>query len=138
MSYCKLTICFETPYWIGLFEAEDEAGYRAAKHIFGAEPTDPEVGEFLRDHWNELRFTEDLQVEKTEGRKINHKRMQRIISKEIARNVRKGTKAQQALSEQREASKIERKQQSKAEREAEKQTRFEKRTEKRKQKHRGH
>lgn len=138
MSYCKLTICFEKPFWIGLVETEDESGYQVAKHVFGPEPTDPEVGEFIRDNWEELRFTEGLQVEKTEGKKINHKRMQRIIAKEIAAHARKGTKAQQALAEQREVNKVEKQQRSKAQREAEKQERYTKRTEKRKQKHRGH
>lgn len=138
MSYCKLTICFEKPFWIGLVEVEDESGYQVAKHVFGSEPSDPEVGEFIREHWRELRFTDELQVEKTEGKKINHKRMQRIIAKEIAAHARKGTKAQQALAEQRETNKSERKKKSKAEREAEQKERFAKRTEKRKQKHRGH
>lgn len=138
MSYCKLTICFENPFWIGLVETEDEGDYQVARHVFGPEPTDPEIIEFIRDNWNELRFTAELQVEKTEGRKINHKRMQRIIAKEIAAHARKGTKAQQALSEQRETNKLEKQKQSKEQREAEKAERFEKRTEKRKQKHRGH
>lgn len=138
MSYCKLTICFEKPFWIGLVETEDEGVYQVAKHTFGPEPTDPEIGEFIHDHWNELRFTDELQVEKTEGKKINHKRMQRMINKEIAAHARKGTKAQQALAEQREMNKQDKQQRTKAEREAEKQERFDKRTEKRKQKHRGH
>ena len=128
MSYCKLTICFESPYWIGIVESEDDSCYQAAKHIFGAEPTDPEIGEFIRDHWNELSFTSDFQVEKTEGRKINHKRMQRLISKEIAAHSSRGTKAQQALSKQREENKQASRRQSKVEREAEKQERFTQRT----------
>lgn len=138
MSYCKLTICFESPFWIGLVETEDEEGYQAAKHTFGAEPSMPEIEEFIRDHWRELRFTEHLQVEKTGGKKINHKRMQRIIAKEIETHARKGTKAQQALAEQREAGKLEKQQKTKAMREAEQKERFAQRTEKRKQKHRGH
>lgn len=138
MSYCKLTICYESPFWIGLIETENDDGYRVARHVFGDEPTDPQIFEFIRDHWNDLCFTEELKIEKPEGRKINHKRMQRLISKEIAANARRGTKAQQALAQQREADKLERRQQSKAQREAEKQERFAKRQEKRKQKHRGH
>lgn len=139
MSYCKLTICFEAPFWIGLVESEDDDGsYQVAKHTFGPEPTDPEVGVFIHDHWDELHFTNCLQVEKTSGRKINHKRMQRIIEKEIAANACRGTKAQQAIAEERESDKLEKKRCSKEVREAEAQVRFEQRTEKRKQKHRGH
>lgn len=138
MSYCKLTICYDSPFWIGLIETEDDGSYQVARHVFGPEPTDPEIELFIHDNWNELKFTEGLLIEKTEGKKINHKRMQRIIKKEIAAHARKGTKAQQALSEQREAHKVEKKERSKAQREAEKQERFEKRSAKRKQKHRGH
>lgn len=139
MSYCKLTICFEAPFWIGLVESEDDEGnYQAAKHVFGSEPTDPEVGMFIHDHWSELRFTDRLQVEKAGGRKISHKRMQRIIEKEIATHAQRGTKAQQAIAEGREADKVERKQRSKEAKEAESRANFEQRAEKRKQKHRGH
>lgn len=138
MSYCKLTIRFEMPYWIGFVEVEDDADYRIAKHFFGTESSNSEIGEFIREHWDELRFTSKLQVEKTEGKKINYKRMQRIITKEIAQHAHRGTKAQQALSKQYKANKLKKKQLSKFDREVEEQKRFEKRTEKRKQKHRGH
>jgi hypothetical protein len=138
INYCKLTICFENPFWIGLVETESEGDYQVAKHVFGSEPSDPEVEEFIREHWQELHFTEALQVEKTEGKKLNHKRMQRVIAKEIAAHARKGTKAQQALSEERESNKLERRNESKSQREAEQKERFNKRTERRKQKHRGH
>ena len=103
MSYCKLTICFETPFWIGLVETEDNEGnYQVAKHAFGPELTDPIIEEFIHDQWSTLHFTAALQVEKTGGKKINHKRMQRIIAKEIVANARHGAKAQQAIAKERE------------------------------------
>ena len=138
MNKCKLTICFEEPFWVGLVETEDEEVYNIARHVFGSEPTDPEVLEFIRTEWNSLRFTVDLHIEKRVGRKMNYKRMRRIIEKEIAANARRGTRAQQAIAEQREANKAEREVRSKTQREAEVQERFDKRTEKRKQKRRGH
>lgn len=139
MSYCKLTICFEAPFWIGLAESEDDnGGYQVARHVFGPEPSDPDIGVFIHEHWNELHFTSQLQVQKTSGKKMNHKRMQRVIAKEVAANARRGTKAQQALSEERVANKAERQQRSKEAKEAEAEARFDQRTEKRKQKHRGH
>lgn len=137
-SSCKLTICFEDPFWVGLVEVEEGDVYRVARYVFGPEPTLPEIEAFIRAHWRELRFTADLQVEKKGGKKINPKRMRRIIEKEMARNATHGTKAQQALAEQREANKVERKAQSKAERDAERERRFQQRSAKRKEKHRGH
>lgn len=135
---CKLTICFEDPFWVGLVEIEEDGAYRVARHVFGPEPTLPEIEVFIRTHWRELRFTAELQVEKRGGRKINPKRMRRIIEREMARNATRGTKAQQALAEQREANKVERKTQSKIERDAERDRRFQQRCAKRKEKHRGH
>lgn len=138
MSLCKLTICFENPFWIGLVETEDDGAYRVARHVFGPEPTQPEVEQFIADHWNELKFTADLQVEKRGGQKINPKRMRRIIEREIAVNARRGTKAQQAIAEDREAYKSERKAETKAQKKAAEQAAFAQRCAKRKQKHRGH
>ena len=66
MSLCKLTVRFEEPFWVGLVECEDGDGYSVAKHVFGAEPTTPEVFDFIRDHWNDLRFTHEVQVEAKE------------------------------------------------------------------------
>lgn len=137
-SSCKLTICFEDPFWIGLIETWEGDAYRVARHVFGAEPTDPQVEQFVREHWRDLRFTAALQIEKRGGAKINPKRLHRIIEREIAANARRGTKAQQALAEQREAAGLARKEKSREQREAEKQLKFEKRTEKRKEKRRGH
>lgn len=138
MSSVKLTICFEGPFWIGLIETEDEGDLRIARHVFGSEPTDPEVFAFIHAKWRALKFTQDLRVEKHGGRKMNHKRLQRAIEKEIAANTRRGTKAQQALAEQRETNKEERQMSSRARRDAEKRERFEQKAEKRKRKKRGH
>lgn len=137
-SLCKLTICFEDPFWIALVETEGDEGYRVARHVFGPEPSDPEVELFIHEHWNELHFSEALQVEKRGGNKINPKRMRRIIEREVAANARRGTKAQQALAEQREASRAERRAESKLQREARGKALFAQKQEKRKQKHRGH
>lgn len=138
MSSIKLTICFENPFWVGLVETEDNGSFRVARHVFGSEPTDPQVLAFIHASWNTLRFTQDIQIEKRGGRKMNHKRLQRAIEKEIAAHARRGTKAQQALAEQRETNKEERRISSRARRDAEKRERFEQRAEKRKRKKRGH
>ena len=138
MSLCKLTVCFEEPFWIGLIEKEDDGAYSVAKHVFGAEPTTPEVFSFVCDHWNDLRFTHDVQVEVRQSKRINPKRLQRMIEKEMKANARLGTKAQQTLAEQREMAIEASKALSRERRDELKREQFAKRTEKRKQKHRGH
>lgn len=138
MSMSKLTVRFEDPFWVGIIEVESEGDYRVARHVFGAEPTTPEVLRFVCDKWRELRFTDGIQVQVEQAKRVNPKRLRRMIEKEIRSSARRGTKAQQALAEQREAAKGESEALSRARREEQRRERFAKKTEKRKQKHRGH
>ena len=133
----KLTVLFEDPFWIGLYEREDNGRYEVCKITFGAEPKDYEVQEFLMKNWSKLRFSPSIEAEISTDKRINPKRMQRLIQKQVA-DTGIGTKAQQALKLQQEQGKFERKTRSREQREAEKQLQFELRQEKRKEKHRGH
>ena len=137
MSMSKLTVRFEDPFWVGIIEVESEGDYRVARHVFGAEPTTPEVLRFVCDKWRELRFTDGIQIQVEQAKRVNPKRLRRMIEKEIRSSARRGTKAQQALAEQREAAKGESEALSRARREERRRERFAKRTEKRKRKHRG-
>lgn len=137
MSMSKLTVRFEDPFWVGIIEVEDEEGYRVARHVFGAEPTTPEVLRFVCDKWRELRFTDGIRIQVEQAKRVSPKRLRRMIEKEIRSSARRGTKAQQALAEQREAAKGESEALSRARREERRRERFAKRTEKRKRKHRG-
>lgn len=137
MGMSKLTVRFEDPFWVGVIEVEDEGGYRVARHVFGAEPTTPEVLRFVCDRWRELRFTDSIQIQTEQAKRINPKRLRRMIEREIKSSARRGTKAQQALAEQREAAKEAGRARSRACREERRRERFAKRTEKRKRRHRG-
>ena len=44
----RLTVFFEEPFWVGVFEQETDGVIRAARVVFGAQPTDAEVFEFVR------------------------------------------------------------------------------------------
>ncbi|MDE7157454.1 MAG: YjdF family protein [Lachnospiraceae bacterium] len=46
-SKSSLTILFENPFWIGLYERIDGDRYEVCKSTFGAEPKDYEVYDFL-------------------------------------------------------------------------------------------
>lgn len=137
MSMSKLTVRFEDPFWVGIIEVESEGDYRVARHVFGAEPTTPEVLRFVCDKWRELRFTDGIQIQVEQAKRVNPKRLRRMIEKEIRSSARRGTKAQQALAEQREAAKGKGEAVSRARREERRREGFAKKTEKRKQKHRG-
>ena len=124
---CSLTILFEDPFWIGLYERFDEDKYEVCKITFGAEPKDYEVYEFLLKNWGKLQFSPPIKTELAEERKINPKRQNRGI----------GTKAQQALKLQHEQNKLARKTKSREQREAEQERQYALRQEKKKAKHRG-
>ena len=132
----SLTILFENPFWIGLFERIDGNKYEVCKITFGAEPKDYEVYDFLLKNWHKLKFSPPVKTEKIEERKINPKRMQREINSQLE-NKGIGTKARQALKLQHEQGKLERKVKSREQKEAEKERQFALRQEKKKEKHRG-
>ncbi|MBW7571900.1 YjdF family protein [Caproiciproducens faecalis] len=136
-SVSTLTILFEAPFWIGLYERECGGRYDACKITFGAEPKDYEVYDFLLKNWSSLKFSPSVEVEAAADKRVNPKRMRRLIAKQID-NMGIGTKAQQALKLQQEQGKTEHKSRSREQREEEKQRQFELREEKRKEKHKGH
>lgn len=133
---CSLTVLFEAPFWIGLYERIDENKYEVCKITFGAEPKDYEIYDFLLKNWDKLKFSPSIEAEVSQERKINPKRMQREINSHL-QNKGIGTKAQQALKLQHEQNKIERKTKSRERREAEQDRQYALRQEKKKAKHRG-
>ena len=137
----SLTILFENPFWIGLYERIDEDKYEVCKITFGAEPKDYEVYDFLLKNWHTLKFSPPVKTDKIVELKLNPKRMQREINSQLE-NKGIGTKAQQALKLQHEQSKIDRKALlnysiSANEKEAERERQYALRKEKKKAKHRG-
>lgn len=137
IAKARLTILFEAPFWIGLYERESEGRYEAAKITFGAEPKDHEVYAFLLENWRRLRFSPALAAAEFAERRVNPKRLQRQIRR-MTENTGIGTKAQQALKLQQETQKAERKSSDRERREEEKARQFDLRQEKKRQKHRGH
>ena len=132
----KLTVFFEEPFWVGVFERIEDGKLSVCKVTFGAEPKDGELYDFILKHYAHLRFSAqvDVAVRHTAD---NPKRRQRNAKKQLAQTG-VGTKSQQAPQMQREEMKTERIQKSRAQREGEKERRFALRQEKRKEKHRGH
>ena len=130
----KLTVYFEDPFWVGVFERVENGKLSACKVTFGEEPKDYEVWEFVLKHYDQLKFSPSVDVV-ARKEAVNPKRMQREIRKQSAAGI--GTKSQQALHLQREENKLERKAASREQREAEKQRQFALKQQKRKEKHRG-
>lgn len=131
----RLTVYFEPPFWVGVYERVCDGKLEAAKITFGSEPKDYEVYDFLQKNWSRLRFSPPVATLET-ARPKNPKRLQRAIKAQLDQPG-SSTKSQQALQLQREADKVQRKERSRQEREAERARRYAQRQEKRKDKHRG-
>lgn len=138
MVKSRVTVYFDDPFWVGVYEREAEGQYEACKITFGAEPKDYEVYAFLLENWRRLRFSTPVKAERqTAESRLNPKRRRREITKTLQTRGA-GTKAQQALAAQRIEGKAARKTASHEEKAREAAERYALRTQKRKEKHRGH
>ncbi|MCR1934130.1 YjdF family protein [Clostridium tepidum] len=133
----KLTVLFDEPFWIGIFEKQDQDKIQICRVVFGHEPKDYEVYDFILKNYYNLKFSEPISIDKNPKTKINPKRMQRKIKK-IVQKKGIGTKAQQALKLDYENKKIKRKVKSKEYHEKLKKLKFEKRQQKKAKKKKGH
>jgi hypothetical protein len=132
----NLTVFFEAPFWVGVFERIDDGKLSACRVTFGAEPKDYDVWEFILQNYDRMVFSPAVETE-TKQTADNPKRRLRNVRKQTERRGI-GTKSQQALQLQREELKTEHRQISREQRDAEAQHRFEMKQLKKKEKRRGH
>ena len=136
----KLTIFFEEPFWVCVFEEHEGKSYGVSKVTFGAEPKDEEIYEFILTKYHKLKFARSM-IEGEENscliKKENPKRIQRKIKRET-KEQGIGTKAQIALKEQYENNKLEKKKHNRLQRSIEEVEKFKLKQSKRKEKHKGH
>lgn len=119
----KLTVYFEEPFWVGVFERIEDGKLSVAKVTFGAEPKDYEVQEYIPKYYFSLKFSPAVETV-VKDIKRNPKRMQREAKKQTM-ETGIGTKSQQALKLQQEQNNQERKERSRKKKEAEEQQMFE-------------
>lgn len=132
----SLTVFFDELFWVGVFERQSEGKLQVVRIVFGSEPKDGEIYEYLLKYYDQLNFSIPM-TEVVEGKKkVNPKRMHRDIKKQLLQKGI-GTKAQQALKIEQENNKYCRKNLKRQKSEEEKQHQFELRQEKKKEKHRG-
>ena len=131
----RLTVYFDDPFWVGVFERVEDGKLSVCKVTFGAEPKDYEVWEFVLKHYYELEFSPAVETA-TRRTADNPKRRQRNARKQLERTGI-GTKSQQALQLQLEQNKQERKIKSREQKQAEAERQFALRQQKKKEKHKG-
>ena len=131
-----LTVYHDGQFWVGLAEHVEGGRYGVARIVFGAEPSNEEILQFVAGRWEKLSFFGGEPTEASKPAK-NPKRRAREAAKALKRPA-VSTKAQQALAAQREAMKRKSAQVRSRRRAEEADARYEQRKLKRKQKHRGH
>lgn len=131
-----LTVYHDGQFWVGLAEHVEDGRYGVARIVFGAEPSNEEILQFVTSKWAKFAFFGDEATETSKPAK-NPKRRARKAAKALKRPV-VSTKAQQALAAQREVMKRESAHARSRRRADEADARYEQRKLKRKQKHRGH
>ena len=53
----KLTVFFEEPFWVGIFERVENGKLSVSKVTFGTEPKDYEIWEFVLKEYDRLQFS---------------------------------------------------------------------------------
>ncbi|WP_130811343.1 YjdF family protein [Olsenella sp. Marseille-P4559] len=62
-SSITLTVLFDAPFWVGVFERVENGRLAVAKVTFGAEPKDYEVRDFVLGHFYDLKFSPAVAAE---------------------------------------------------------------------------
>ena len=86
----KLTVFFEEPFWVGIFERIEDGKLSVAKVTFGAEPKDYEVQEYIQKCYFSLKFSPVVETV-VKDIKRNPKRMQREAKKQMLVEITTGT-----------------------------------------------
>lgn len=132
----RLTVFFDDPFWVGIWERHSDGRMEVAKITFGPEPKDYEVYDFLLKNFGRLRFSPPARNQDLSKEIPNHKRMQRAINRQLQKNGT-GTKAMQALKLQHEQCKSEKKIFSRKKKQEDCERQFELKQIKKKEKHKG-
>ena len=132
----RFTVLFQPPFWVGIAERWEEGRYQAARIPFGGEPTDAQILQWLERGWGQLRFSSPAADGEPAVVHRNPKRLQREARRAAAQEGI-GTRAQQALSRQREQEGEDRRARSRRERQRAEEEQFLLRRQKKREKRRG-
>lgn len=131
-----ILVYFDDPFYAILAERREGGALYVARQVFGPEPSEPEVLEWVLREFPKLRWSPAVADAPRSPLAANPKRRQRQAAREAPATM--GTRSQQALQLDRELRAAERKVARRERVEAEQERRFLLRQQKRKAKHRGH
>ena len=58
----KLTVFFEEPFWVGVFECVSDGKLSVCRVVFGEEPSGKEICVFLLENYYQLRFSSAVEL----------------------------------------------------------------------------
>ncbi|WP_067174557.1 YjdF family protein [Microtetraspora niveoalba] len=94
-----LSVFFDSPFWVGVLEIQENGELRAVRFVFGSEPTDPELYEFLMRHGVALleraEAAPPVSAETREARRPNPKRAAKLASRAV--KAMRSTASQEAM-----------------------------------------
>jgi hypothetical protein len=92
VSSTTFTVFYDGQFWVGLLEVVDNGELRVARHVFGSEPSGPELYEFsLRDYGALSALAHrspavPVDQRQAAPRPVNPKRLARQVAKERAQS----------------------------------------------------
>ncbi|GII63987.1 hypothetical protein Skr01_40720 [Sphaerisporangium krabiense] len=144
MSAVTLTVCFADPFWVGYLEIDEGGAVRATRVVFGGEPTDAELHDFLLRNGSALlaKAAANPPVA-SDARPVgrpNPKRAAKLAAREAARVAqgRRSTASQEAVRLEYEERKAEASAGLRARKAADAERRYEAARAKRRERRRGH
>lgn len=134
----KLTVFFDAPFWVGVVEKADGNQVKACRHVFGSEPKDADVLEFVQTLMMPLieLVSQSAEAACAPIRRVNPKRLARLVAREMQLQGI-SSQSQEALRLELENRKKERTHRSREQREALKEKKRSIRMQKKKDKHKG-
>ncbi|WP_040949492.1 YjdF family protein [Gorillibacterium massiliense] len=135
----KLTVYHDGQFWVGILEEQLGEKLKAARYVFGAEPRDEEVLQWVRSQMCSLMegLSQQVEVKAPKTGRISPKRLARQAAEETKKHG-VSTFAQAAMKLEYEQRKLEKSAASKEKREEEQERRRLLKVAKAKEKHRGH
>ena len=94
----RLVVYFDGQFWSALIERNDEHGIYASRHIFGSEPNEGEILNFVNNDLLKIieKQTVCSEPDIIDTQKINPKRLAKIARKQMVQNP-VSTKSQEAI-----------------------------------------
>ncbi|WP_282853933.1 YjdF family protein [Leuconostoc suionicum] len=137
-NFLSLTIIFDQPFYVGIFERRTGNTYEVSKINLGtSEPRDSSIYELLIENWHQVRFnTVNIANNERIQKNVNPKRMQRLAKKALKSGL--STKAQEAVKLAQTAQKLEKKKHKSLRNQEIKEQRYLLSQKKKSEKHRGH